>query len=188
MEVAVEEGLPIAVSNTGPLISAFQSDSFDLITALFDSVHTSEACVAELIRHGWEEALARVGSGIVSHKLTDSESEQAEELARQIAAHPVSKDPDPDNHLGEAEVMVLVQRPAFNGGVLLLDELAARAVATEADLTISGFPGVLLLAVDEGLLTADEVKERLEHCRQQGTHYSIAFIEQVYQAAKEGEE
>lgn len=41
--------------------------------------------------------------------------------------------------------MALVQRPEFGGGVLLLDELAARAVATELNLTMSGFAGVLLL-------------------------------------------
>lgn len=188
MEVAVDENLPLAVSNTGPLISAFQSDSFDLIIALFGAIHTSEACVAELTKHGWEVALAQAGSNIVTHKLTDPELEQAEGVAGQIAAHPVSKEPDPDNHLGEAEVMVLVQRPEFAKGVLLLDELAARAVARDAGLTISGFAGVLLLAVDEGLLTADDVRERLEQCRQQGTHYSVAFIERVYQAAKEGDE
>jgi predicted nucleic acid-binding protein len=68
--------------------------------------------------------------------------------------------------------------------VLLVDELAARVVAEQMGLTISGFAGVLLVAVQEELLTANELKERLETCRQQGTHYSEAFIEQVYLAAK----
>lgn len=82
--------------------------------------------------------------------------------------------------------MALVQRPEFAEGVLLLDELAARAVAAEAGIRVSGFAGILLLAVEEELITADEVKERLERCRRQGTHYSAEFIERVYQAAKEG--
>lgn len=68
--------------------------------------------------------------------------------------------------------------------MLLLDELAARAVAEELGLTLSGFAGVLLVAVREGLLTAEELKRRLETCQRQGTHYSEAFIEQVYLAAK----
>ena len=83
--------------------------------------------------------------------------------------------------------MVLVQRPEFADSVLLLDELTARAVAMDLNLRVSGFAGVLLLAVDEGLLTADDVKRRLERCQQQGTHYSSAFIERIYQSAKEGE-
>ena len=68
--------------------------------------------------------------------------------------------------------------------MLLLDELAARAVAEEIGLTLSGFAGVLLVAVQEGVLTADELKERLATCQRQGTHYSAAFIEKVYLAAK----
>ncbi|MDQ3814584.1 MAG: hypothetical protein M3347_11610 [Armatimonadota bacterium] len=177
----------MVVSNTGPLISAFQSDSLDLITALFGTVHTSEACVTELASHGWEEALAQHGSHFISHRLADSEVAQAIALANRIAVHPASRNSEPSHHIGEAEVMVLVQRPEFAGSVLLLDELAARAIATETGLTISGFAGVLLLAVAEGLLTADEVKQRLERCQQQGTHYRHTFIEQIYQAAKRGE-
>lgn len=183
----IRESLPIAVSNTGPLISIFQSDSLDLVLALFGRIHTSEACVVELMKHDWGDALVQAGTAITSYKLTDLEAVQAKEFARRIAVHPASRDAEPDNHLGEAEVMVLVQRPEFAGSVLLLDELAARAVAVEINLSVSGFAGVLLMAVDEGLLTANKVKERLERCQQQGTHYSIAFIERIYQTAKEGE-
>lgn len=84
--------------------------------------------------------------------------------------------------------MALAIHPEFVNDVILLDELAARAVADEMGLTLSGFAGVLLVAVQEGLLTADELKERLETCRRQGTHYSVLFIEQVYLAAKGGGE
>ncbi|MGH2521292.1 MAG: hypothetical protein ACRDH2_02210 [Anaerolineales bacterium] len=185
--MAEEKGRPLAVSNTGPLISAFQSDSLGLVTALFGAVHTPEACLTELNQHGWGEVVSQVGSNIVGHKLADAEIQQARELARQIAAHPASKDREPSNHLGEAEAMVLTQRAEFAEAVLLLDELAARAVATELRLTLSGFAGVLLLAVEEGLITPEELKERLERCRQQGTHYSVAFIDQIYREAKAGE-
>jgi len=51
-------------------------------------------------------------------------------------------------------------------------------------LTLAGFAGVLLVAVQEKLLTADELRKRLGTCRRQGTHYSKALIEQVYRAAK----
>ena len=42
--------------------------------------------------------------------------------------------------------MVLAQHPEFAGSLLLLDELAARSIATSLDLSISGFASVLLLA------------------------------------------
>lgn len=165
-----DEARPTVVSNTGPLISMFQSDSFTLVTNLFGVIHTSETWGAELNQHGWKEALTQAGVNLVSHKLTDVEKEQANEFAQRIAAHPATKERDPSKHLGEAEAIVLAQRKEFTGAVLLLDELAPRAVVAEAGLTISGFAGVLLLAVEAGLVTPDEVKERLERCRQQGTH------------------
>ena len=179
--------LPIALSDTGPLISIFQSDSLDLLLALFSHVGISETCVAELTKHGWYDDLVRAAPFVVSHRLTESESAQARELARRIATHPASKDPEPANHWGEAEVMLLAERHEFDDGVLLLDELAARGVAVEIGLRISGFAGVLLLAAGEGLLNANEVKARMERCSQQGTHYSRTLIERVFQAARESE-
>ena len=100
--------------------------------------------------------------------------------------HPASKDTQPDSHLGEAEVISLLRRQEFTHSVLLLDELAARGIAIELNLKMSGFAGVLLLAVDEELLTADEAKAKLERCKQAGIHYSITFINRIYQTAKEG--
>jgi hypothetical protein len=37
-----------AISNTGPLISAFQSDRFALLTQIFAKIHVTTVCVAEL--------------------------------------------------------------------------------------------------------------------------------------------
>jgi predicted nucleic acid-binding protein len=179
-----EQGVTYAISDTGPLISIFQSDSLDLVTTLLPVIHISPKCVEELAQHGWGKSLQSAGSRIESHFLTQAEEEMAWTIARQTAFHPLSRDPVADNHLGEAQAMALAARPEFVNDVLLLDELAARAVAEEMGLTLSGFAGVLLVAVQEGLLTADELKKRLDTCRQQGTHYSEAFIEQVYLAAK----
>lgn len=179
-----EPGVTHAISDTGPLISVFQSDGLELVTTLLPVIHIPPARVDELIRHGWSQSLHSATSRINPHSLIEAEEEMAQMIARQIAFHPLSRDPVPDNHLGEAQAMVLAARPEFANDVLLLDELAARAVAEELGLTLSGFAGVLLVAVREGLLTAEELKRRLETCQRQGTHYGEAFIEQVYLAAK----
>jgi len=68
----------------------------------------------------------------------------------------------------------------------LLDELAARAIARQMGVKLSGFPGALLLAVQGGLISAEELKARLEVCRKKGTHYGAHFIQQVYEMAKHG--
>ncbi len=177
-------GVTHAISDTGPLISIFQSDSFDLVTSLLPVIHLPSACVDELIRHGWHEWLESGDSRIEVHNLSEIEQQIAWTIARSIALHPASQDVAAANHLGEAQSMVLASRPEFVNDVLLLDELAARAVAEEIGLTLAGFAGILLVAVQERLLTADELRERLETCRRQGTHYSKTFIEQVYKMAR----
>ena len=178
-------GVTYAVSNTGPLISAFQSDSFPLLTRIFAAIHVPMACAAELEVHGWEKARA-ASPQLAVLRLTWQEERRAEAFARQVAQCPEANDSMEVNHLGEAQAMVLALRPEYRDDVLLLDELAARAVAKEIGLRISGFPGVLLLAVQIGLISAEELRERLEACRQKGTHYGSAFIRQVYAMARQG--
>jgi predicted nucleic acid-binding protein len=179
-------GVPYAVSNTGPLISAFQSDSFSLLTRIFAKIHVPVACIAELETHGWEREVQAVAPRLVPMKLTVNEEQRALTFARQIAQHPDTDDPVAENHQGEAQAIVLALRAEYRDNVLLLDELAARAIAKEAGLKLSGFPGALLLATRYGLISADELKARLETCRQQGTHYGATFIQQVYLMAKTG--
>ena len=174
-----------AVCNTGPLISAFQSDSFSLFIQIFTEIHLSNVCVNELIRHGWEAEVQAATPPLVIMPLTAAEEQRAYTIAEQIAQHPANHDPVIENHLGEAQAITLALRTEHQGDVLLLDELAARAVAKELGIRLSGFPGVLLLAVQTGLMTAEELKRRLERCRQQGTHYGTAFIQQVFEMARQ---
>ena len=175
-----------AVCNTGPLISAFQSDSFPLFAQIFTEIHLSSVCVNELIRHGWEAEVTAAMPPIVIVSVTVAEEQQAYTIAEQIALHPNNNDPIIENHLGEAQAITLALRAEHQEDVLLLDELAARAVAQQLRIRLSGFPGVLLLAVQTGLITADELKRRLERCRQQGTHYGMSFIQQVHEMARQG--
>ena len=179
-------GVTYAVSNTGPLISAFQSNSFELLTQIFAEIHTSPVCVTELIKHGWDEAINTASLKLITLILTSGEEEQALRISEQIAQHPKTGDPLAINHLGEAQAMVLALRPEYQNDVLLLDELVARTVAKQLNLRLSGFPGVLLLAVQGGLISAEDLRERLEQCRAQGTHYGATFIQQVYKMAQQG--
>jgi predicted nucleic acid-binding protein len=177
-------GATYALSDTGPLISAFQSQSFVLLTQVFAEVHISPACLTELIKHGWESEVRVASSTLMVVSVTPSEQRPALAVARRIARHPTTNDRVAANHLGEAEVIVLALRAEYRNGVLLLDELAARNIAKQMKVRLSGFPGVLLLAVQGNLITAEELKQRLEQCRQHGTHYSVAFIKQVYEMTK----
>jgi len=172
-----------AISDTGPLISAFQSDSFDLLIEIFTEIYTLTICLDELKRHGWERACSTVPKLIVV-ELTSDEERLALKFAGQIANHPDTHDLVVESHLGEAQAIALALRVEYRNDLLLLDELAARKIAKQNGVKLSGFPGVLLLAVQGGLISAEELRARLEKCRAQGTHYGTRFIQRVYEMAK----
>jgi predicted nucleic acid-binding protein len=174
----------IAISDTGPLISAFQSESIGLLEGLFEHVHITESCADELIQHSWEAAMEQAQGFITVEILTSEECERATLYAHQIAAYQLSEGARPADHAGEAEAMVLAQRDLWSGATFLADERAARAVASAMGLNVIGFAGVLVLAADKGLITPDDVRQRLQYCRQQGTHYSTALIERAYRLAR----
>jgi predicted nucleic acid-binding protein len=178
-------GVTYAISNTGPLISAFQSNSFNLLSQIFSEIHTSSICVTELIKHGWEKNIESASPKLVIVELIPDEEDQALHTAEQIARHPDTNDPNSINHLGEAQAIVLALRAEYRNDLLLLDELAARAIAKQLKVKLSGFPGVLLLAVQVGLISPEDLRTRLEKCRTEGTHYGTAFIQQVYKMAKQ---
>jgi len=123
-----------AISNTGPLISAFQSDSFVLLTKICKKIYITTACVVEFERHGWGNEVKAASPQLVVVKLKASEEKRALVFAKQIAQHPDVNDPVVENHLGEAQAIALAFRPEHRSDVVLLDELAARAIAKQAGL------------------------------------------------------
>ena len=173
----------VAVSNTGPLISAFQCGRTDLLERYFSVMYITASELSELDRHGWAEDIRElIAEGFVSvaAELGEREKELAEEVAKRIATTPTSHDPDWRNHLPEAEAIVLMQqRKHLMVEQILLDEKAARQVAQELGLPLTGFPGVLGRAGLDGLLTQSEIRQLLKTCQQQGTHYSDELIEMV---------
>jgi predicted nucleic acid-binding protein len=141
--------------------------------------------MAELEGHGWKDEIQAASPELMVVKLTVKEEKRALVFARQISPHPNTNDPIIENHLGESQAIELSLRSEHKNDMLLLDELAARSVAKQAGIKLSGFPGVLLLATQVGLISAQELKKRLELYRSMGTHYGLNFIKQVYEMAKQ---
>jgi len=104
-----------AVCNTGPLISAFQSDSFWLFVQIFAEIHISSVCASELIRHGWEAEVQTATPPLMIVPLTTNEEQRAYTIAEQIAQHPATNDPIIENHLGEAQAITLALRAEHQG-------------------------------------------------------------------------
>ena len=169
------------VSDTGPLISVFQSGSFPLLHALIGDVVVPKAVADEIIQHGWLNDLAAAGEKIRVVELETDEHAKATEVADAIGAS------DPLSHLshrGEAEAIVLACRQTELCELIFIDELAARNYATKMGLRVTRFPGILLMATRTKVLSPENLKSRLESCRDQGTYYGQQLIEDVYQMAQ----
>jgi len=176
----------IVVADTGPVISALQSKSMDLLGLMFGTLSVSTTCADELAQHGWIDVICRCYRDILQiETLTLAEHERAAEYAQRVAKQRSAGSGQPMHHLGEAEAMVLAERGLTGRTLVLLDERAARSVAQALGLNVSGFPGVLLAAARRGLIASEGMRQRLVACRDQGTHYSSALIERVFRAAQE---
>jgi hypothetical protein len=81
-------GATYAISNTGPLISAFQSNSFELITKIFPTVFISTVCMAELEDQGWKDEIQAAFPQLVVIKLIVKEERHALTFTRKISQHP----------------------------------------------------------------------------------------------------
>lgn len=170
----------IAISNTGPMVSAFQCGRIDLLKRYFSLIYITPSELEELNVHGWiDEVNQLVAEGfMVVEELTDSEKTEAEAVAKAIARLQKSANSDWHNDLAEAQAIVLMQhRKNLGVAIILLDEKAARQVARQLGLNLTGFPGVLGRAGLDGVLTKDEMRQLLKRCQQQGTFYSDRLVE-----------
>lgn len=170
----------VAVSNTGPLVSAFQCGRIDLLKRYFSLLYITTSEVEELDVHGWlDEMTQLIREGfVVVAELTDSEKQQAETVAKRIARSHKNTRSDWRDDLPEAEAIILMQnRPDLNVAIILLDEKAARQVAGEMGLKMTGFPGMLGRAGLDGILTKDDIRHLLKTCQQKGTYYGDKLIE-----------
>ncbi|TEU10337.1 MAG: hypothetical protein E3J21_26640 [Anaerolineales bacterium] len=172
----------IGVSNTGPLISAFQCGQTNLLRRYFRVIHIPQSELDEFQRHNAAEEIEQlIDEGLVQVQvLTPEECRRAEEIARWIASRPSTRVKEYQHHLPEAEAMVLVERENLDADVILLDEQAAREVVRELGLPVAGFVAILGKACLEGLFSAEEIRTLLKVCQAAGTRYSNALIEEVY--------
>jgi len=176
-----------AVSNTGPLISALQSNCMYILHQFYDQIHIPEDELQEYEKHGaYQETQDLVEDGflVVHRDFTASENDAAKSIANDIAGHRATKDKDPAHHLPESLAMVLMQRSNLGAVELLIDELAARDVARLRKIPVIGFPGILIRACQQGIMEPEDVLIKLNECRKQGTHYSPKLIDEIFERLK----
>lgn len=177
----------IAISNTGPMISALQSNCMNILLQLYDQIHIPAEEIREYRMHGADLEIRRfieAGFIVVHHDFVHEENEAAKAIASEIANRPVTRDKNPEHHLPEAFAIILMQRGDFQAVELLIDELAARDVARQRKVPFIGFPGILIRACWQRIIEPEDVLAALTECQRQGTHYSNKLINEIYNSLK----
>jgi predicted nucleic acid-binding protein len=175
------------IVNTGPLVSAFQSESEGLLAEFAERFYVPAGAFVEYERHGVRglvEAMERAGLVEVV-ALTRAETAAASRLAAALVARSPGRT-EPAQHLGEAEAIALFESRLELADLLLVDEAPARKLAAERGIPVAGFPGMLARLARRGVLNAEQVRERLVVCQKLGTHYSDALVAEACRLAREG--
>jgi len=177
----------IAISNTGPLISALQSNRMNILLQLYDQIHIPADEIREYRKHGADLEIRRLieaGFIVVHQDFVPEENEAAKAIASEIANRPITRDKNPEHHLPEAFAIILMQRGDLGAVELLMDELAARDVARQRKVPFIGFPGILIRACWQRIIDPEDVLAALVECQRQGTHYSNKLINEIYESLK----
>ena len=159
----------IIVSDTTPISELAKVNYLNLLPKLFGRVMIPKGVYDELTTGNHPAALrVRELSWLdvvtVNNRLVVKELQQVGNL-----------------DLGESEAIALAEE--MNADRLLIDEKAARRVATARNLPIIGTMGVLLLAKRQGEL--ENVKDVLDQMQQQGTRISNRLYTRVLILARE---
>lgn len=148
----------IVVADTSPVCYLILVDQVDLLSALFDSVLLPRAVLDELLH---EDAPERVKGW-------------AAQLPPWVRVHdnPLGMAAGMDMlHAGERNVISLAE--ALHADIVLLDEKAARRVAVDRGLRVTGTVGILGAAAEQGLV---DLVTAIELLRKTNFRYSPAVL------------
>ena len=148
----------IVVSDTTPLISLLKINRLELLERLFGDVMIPTAVFDELTvdkRFRTEADQIRQKSFIVVKPVNNQESASVLKRATGLDQ-------------GESEAIVLTDE--LEADLLLMDEAKGRTVSNQMGLKIMGTIGILMVAYEEQVLTADEVRECVDGLQRAGRH------------------
>ena len=154
--------MKVIVSDTNSLIALDKLESLGLLATIFDSVLLPLAVLSEL----------EVGSPHIKAKLEVAGCFEFIHLgdSEQLASLRIMLD------LGEAEAITLAIERKLP---ILIDERKGRSIAKQLNLTVTGFAGVLILAVKKNALKPDKAQEMLDQAIINGFRLSDALYERV---------
>lgn len=148
----------IVVSDTTPLISLLKIKRIGLLEKLFGEVVIPQAVFTELtvdIRFD-EEAEVIKNEKFISVK----------EVSNMASVNILKRATGLDQ--GESEAIVLSDE--IQADILLMDEAKGRKISDQMGIHIMGTIGILMVAYEDDILTADEVKNCIDGLQNAGRH------------------
>ena len=154
--------MKVIVSDTTSLIALDKLEALELLCAVFDSVLLPFAVLSEL----------EVGSPQIRTKLNAAGCFEFASLedSEQLSSLKIMLD------LGEAEAITLAIDRKLP---ILIDERKGRSIAKQLNLTVTGFAGVLILAVKKKALKPAKAQEMLDQAIINGFRLSDALYKRV---------
>ena len=148
----------IVVSDTTPLISLLKIKRIGLLEKLFGEVVIPQAVFTELtvdIRFD-EEAEVIKNEKFISVK----------EVSNMASVNILKRATGLDQ--GESEAIILTDE--IQADILLMDEAKGRKISDQMGIHIMGTIGILMVAYEDDILTADEVKNCIDGLQNAGRH------------------
>lgn len=156
------------VSDSSPLIALAAIDSLGLLRALYGSIQIPDEVYNEVVVRGRSPATTVGSVPWIMHR-TVTDVQQVAQLRNEGLDQ------------GESEAIVLALE--LSASLLLVDELAARKIARQHGLAITGVVGVLIDAKVSGLIVA--IKPLLGKLVAAGFYCSPRLIAQALELAGE---
>lgn len=148
------------VVNTSPLVALERLGRLNLLSTLFQELTRPQSVFDELMtgrsRYGVSEQLFR---------------------AEWIKTFPDPPEASFRPELGKGETAAIALAVQQKADLILLDDLAARNVAKEMELEVSGTLGVLIAGYRQNLL--NDIDQALEQPKASGFHMSDTLIQHV---------
>ncbi|RVU83654.1 hypothetical protein EOL70_15110 [Leucothrix sargassi] len=160
--------MKLIVSDTTSLIVLDELKSLDLLCRLFECVLIPEAVFSEL-QVGSPAVKATLEKAGCFELITLENSEQLLSLKLVLDA-------------GESEAIALAVERKLP---VLIDERKGRQIARQLKLTVTGFAGILILAVRKDVLSADEAIALMDQAMNNGYCLSEKLYRQVVDTLKE---
>ena len=136
----------IVVSDTTPIISLLKAQQLQLLQRLYGTVLVPDAVYRELTENLSFAEEAKIVRKADFLSVAAVENVKSVNILRSVTGLDA----------GESEALIMYDER--NADILLMDERKGRMVAKQLDVRYIGTAGVLLLAYDKDMVSAEEVK------------------------------